>query len=165
MVYEIIRDPDVRKWYEENINPDVFEIWFNDFKKRNYNFDSNSGLFFKQFFPDSIIQKLNHTDINIIFPRPVDIHYHTDVGEALSVLAGSGKLYLKKENENEWKKYILEKGVSIFIEPYVYHTFTPKIPGFLDFLEIHLNCTGILDPKNEICIKDFYKINFDTNFE
>ncbi len=142
-----IEDKAIKKWYKENLDSTFLGIIVWKANRNGYVLDNKSGLLFRNVYSDEIIKRLNYTIIDIIFPRPIDLHYHKDVDEAFRVLNGEGVFCMHDSVENT-----LHKGKQLFVPKNVLHSFMPNKD---DFLEIRVACSGILDPAQEVCEKRF----------
>lgn len=162
-----IANKKVKDWYNKHIDSASFFSIVNNAKQRGYNLDPNSGLFFRFPYSEETINKIGRTIIDIIFPRPTDFHYHEDVDEALYVVSGEGAFCGKgafhiNQSKEEYSKLgeigiELSKGDEIYIPKKVVHTLGPHLD---DSLEIRLVCSGIFDPKKEVCISPFDEYAF-----
>lgn len=119
---------------------------------------------------------MDRTILDIVFARPVDLHYHEDVGEKLSVVSGNGALILGNEfgeskerfcpaliigNEFGESEEKFCSGSEVYIPVNKVHSFRPDKN---DFLEIRVDCTGILDPNKEVCVQRFYEVRPWVNY-
>ena len=120
-----------------------------EFEQGGYVLDPNSGLYFHPDFGD----KDGVTQGKIVFPRPVDLHYHKDVGEKITVLSEEGGFFGRGLINQNF--LIVYKGESINYYIDEGHSFAPMRHSCP--LEIELTCSGILDPKKEICLTPFNK--------
>lgn len=149
-----IKNETLRKWFNKNDE----RYWnfiriYREFIDKDYIFDPSSGFFFRQTFPKKTHQEaLGHTSLDIVFTRQSDLHYHEDVDEIFKVLSGHGKLYNK--GTHTYLDYPLKAGKTYIIDKDSIHAFAPKS---CDHLEIHLECSGVLDPAREIQVKRFDK--------
>ncbi|MBW3011236.1 cupin domain-containing protein [Candidatus Woesearchaeota archaeon] len=111
-----------------------------------YTWNKEAGLLLRQDFPDGILENLGQTVLDIIFPRPSDLHHHEDVDEAVLVLDGSGEFQV----ETASKKIIvtLEKGKSVYIPKGSCHAFRPDKGKHLEIMLITKG--GILDERCEV---------------
>ncbi len=148
-VLDKIEDERIRRWYRNTTNLDFLNELVNRAEQIGYKLDTKSGLLIREIYFDEII-KIHSTAMDIIFPRPVDLHHHEDVDETLLILDGSGKLYRKKEEV--FKESQLYFGQVATINRNVSHSFRPYKNGFL---EVRLLCSGILDPSKEVCEERF----------
>jgi quercetin dioxygenase-like cupin family protein len=144
----------IRKWYEQNLNPNFFNQLVEEYTTQGYVLDTKSGLLKKPLFDEETTRNLGSTTISIVYPKPSSLHYHQDVGKALSIIKGRGKYY-EEENEEE-KKIItissLKPGKSIWTPKSRVHAFRPDKGGFLEML---IAFDGIFDKKQEVSIQPF----------
>jgi mannose-6-phosphate isomerase-like protein (cupin superfamily) len=145
-----VRNRRVREWYKKNVNPKFLDVLVERAERDGYVLDPDSGLLIKRLYSDETIKRLGFTVVNIIFPRPVDLHYHEDVDEALLVVKGKGLLYIQREEDFEKRE--LYQGTNIFVPKGMAHSFRPDTGAFL---EIMVACSGIIDPKKEVCVEAF----------
>lgn len=156
-IINTLKDGPIKKWYENNITSFMFDFEVNRAIERGYNLDTKSGLLFRGVYSNQIIKQLGNTIIDILFLRPVDLHHHEDVHEALKVIDGKGDLYMCKGNSagglviGNWEE-TLYQGKEVYIPKNWSHSFRPNKE---DFLEIRVACSGILDPSKEVCEKRF----------
>ena len=166
-IIDSIETPAVKSWYQKYLAEaklgvcgfvEEDTLLLDYISKRTaldgYSFDTKSGLYIKQLFPKKILERLGHTDLNIIFPRPVDWHYHKDVGEALHVISGRGRMIMQIKGEAMPRDAYMKSGSTFFVRQGDIHSFRPD-KG--DYLEMSLTCTGILDPEQEVCVTRFDK--------
>jgi len=156
-----IETPHVRNWYQKYLSDsklyiDKSVLLLDYLSKRavidGYEFDAKSGLFIKEVFPEKIAKRVGRTIVNIIFPRPVDQHYHEDVGEAFYVISGNGAF--RKVGEGMFFSEPIQRGSTTFADVGEYHAFSPD-PG--DYLEMAIVCTGVMDFSKEKCVTRFDK--------
>jgi len=92
----------------------------------------------------------------LFFTRPTDLYYHLDVHKAVRVESGEGRLYLGEFDPNglNFKQYELGKRKyqvqAINIPKGTPHCFAIDDDSYL---EVRVNYSGILNPKNEKRIK------------
>lgn len=141
---------DVKEWYKKHMTIYLFNRIVNEAADRGYELDPKSGLLIKQVYPEDIIKNLGHTVVDIIFPRPTDLHFHKDVDEAIYIEYGSGSMYIQEKKS--FKIINLYRGSTVFIPRNRLHAFRPDKENAL---EVRLECSGILDPKKEICKERF----------
>jgi len=127
---------------------------FLHFKNKDYSLDFN-GFLIKNPYSIDVMRELKNTALNIVFTRPSDIHYHTDVGEAIYVESGKGELYKFNKKTQKFDINYLRKGLSDFIPIGIPHCFSIDEQEDNNYLEIRLDCTGRLQDKNEITLKRF----------
>ena len=147
-----IENERIRRWYEKNWDAVILNSLIEDYEKDGFSFDSESGLLFRG-FSDKTIRNIGRTIIDIVFPRPVDLHYHKDVDEAIYIVKGNGLIIksigpqhirYSEEEISEGKEFYIPRGAE--------HSFRPD-KGYA--LEIKLACSGILNPSEEICVSHF----------
>ncbi len=143
---ESLENGSVKNWYRRNADPAYLDHVLNEAEKDGYKLDTNSGLLFRQVYSGETIKLLGHSIIDIIFLRPVDVHCHRDIDEAFHVIDGFGSLYYFDGKKEELKP--LQKGDEIFVPKNAMHSFRPNMN---DGLEIRVACSGIFDPKEEVC--------------
>lgn len=142
----------VRDWFTDSKRAKQFIATCHEAFPKDYNIDPKSGLLLRS--PYKHVD-LPMTALDIIFTRNGDLHYHTDVGEAVQVESGEGALYLFNKETLKFEKHELKfYKTSEFIPVGIPHCFetNEKKP-----LEIRLNCTGNLKDENEITLKRFDK--------
>lgn len=152
-----MQDPQIKEWYRKNVDHTLLHNLVTEYNKKGYTLDKKSGLMFRQPFSADVIESLGHTVVDIVFPRPVDHHYHEDVGEALSVTEGSGALYTR----GMAKETPFRSGDSIFIPRGLAHSFRPDKNSFL---EIRLMCTGIMNSDKEVCLQRFNEFSLWVDY-
>ena len=139
----------VQEWYRKYMDSNYLNYTVSEAEKNGYILDPKSGLLIRGIF-NVIADQLPYTLLDIIFPRPVDLHHHEDVNEALRVLRGSGYIYQRSGNR------IIERGIypgcETFIPKGESHTFRPYKNAFL---EMRLACSGKLDSNKEVCEERF----------
>jgi len=146
-----IDNTDVRAWYQENISS-LFDVFLENAKEKGYVMDRKSGLFIKPGFSSEIQERLGHTSIYIIFPRPTDLHYHEDVDEAIHVIDGTGMFYTQFEKSE--REECIFSGREILVPQRRAHSFMPNLG---EFLEMRIECSGLHDPKKEKLVVPFYE--------
>jgi len=149
-IVDQLENEHIKKWYKENTSLGFLDRVVSENEYYGYVLDKKSGLLFRSPYSGEVVKNLGYTVIDIIFSIPVDLHYHTDVGEALVVKRGQGVLYTK--SGSLCKEEAFSVGKSVFVPKNMPHSFRPDIN---DYLEISLSCTGILHDENEVCIKRF----------
>lgn len=149
-VIDIIKNRTVRKWYKENVDPLVLNDIVNRGIEKGYTLNPKTGLLIKEVYSKKTIKKIGHSVIDIIFPRPIDMHHHEDVDGALKIVNGEGVLHVY----TNLSERPLNKGDEVYIAKGVSHALRPNKNGFL---EIRVTCSGILNPKKEICEMRFDK--------
>jgi len=149
-VIELMEDGPVKNWYKNNVNPSFLNQLVEKNESHGYKLDTKSGLLFKSPYSNEVIKRLGYTVVDIIFPRPVDLHHHEDVDEALRVVEGMGVLYTRSENGG--KEESLCAGREVYVPKNVSHSFRPDRNSSLT---VRLACSGILDSNKEICEKRF----------
>ncbi len=149
-IIERIKDGPIKKWYRNNVNLNFLNTLVTESEEDGYILDPNSGLLIRKVYSDEIMKNLGYTIVDIIFPRPVDLHHHEDVDEALRVVGGSGILYTRIGNSVEEKS--LSPKTEVYIPKRVSHSFRPY---YYDYLKIRLACSGILNPTKEVCEERF----------
>ena len=107
---------------------------------------------------------LESTILDIVFCRQSDIHYHTKIGELVTVLSGEGKFYFENpDNDTDTRSLGLSTTSGpVYVPPKVLHAFVPE-PG--TYLEIHLVTLGGRineDGDEEIQIVPFNEWNLKT---
>lgn len=156
-----IENKQVRNWYENNINPSVLNYTVDSSEEKGYKLDPRSGLLIRNVYTDKTIKNLGHTIVDIIFPRPVDLHHHEDIDEALYIIdgKGEGRIIIQTHHIQTYptkgikiEEITLCSGKELYIPKGFSHTFRPEKDNFL---EIRLACSGILDSKKEICERKF----------
>lgn len=152
VVLESIEDEQIKNWYKENTYPTFLGELVEENWERGYSLDLRSGLFFRRPYSEKIMKELGYTVADIIFPRPVNLHHHEDVGEALRVVRGKGVLYTRSETGGVEKSFCT--GKEAYVPRGMTHSFRPDKNSFL---EVRLACSGILDDKKEICEKRFFE--------
>lgn len=151
-IFEKIQNKRIKNWYEKNFDPALLSFLINDYQDKGFILDPESGLLFRS-FSDKTTEKIGRTVLEIVFPRPVDLHYHKDVDEALYITDGKGLLTKATGPSNiRYSNEEISKGDEIYIPKGVEHSFRPD-KG--DALEIKIACTGILNPSEEVCVKPF----------
>lgn len=142
----------VREWYRKNVNADWLYNVVHDAIKRGYEPDTKSGLLFRKVFDCKKTPKC--TILDGIFPRPVDLHHHKDVHEALVVLQGEGVSYVSYGGTPTKRDEVkLFPGKAIAFPKNMSHSFRPDKDKYL---EMRLVCSGTLNLKKEICEDRFY---------
>lgn len=136
----------IRRWYEKNWDLNELDKMVTQAEQNGFILNPKSGLLIKQLYTPEMIKNLGHTTIEIGFPRPVDLHYHNDVDEAMHVVNGKGIIYV------DGKYHLLCPGRSVYIPKNTAHSFAPSKNDILDLI---LTLSGIYDPQHEICIKRF----------
>ena len=116
-------------------------------------FDPTSGLFIRPFF-EKINEKLKQTIVQVVFPRPTDIHYHEDIDEYIMVLRGRGKM---GRDLNQSKYKWLNVGQEAFIPKGDHHYFCPDEETILELMIV---CSGILNPSKEKRVRPFQDIDW-----
>lgn len=104
ILQEMPRGP-IRTWYEEHDQGEQLERlkMGTSLTDSGHYFDNKTGFFFR---PHKVAQEdLGQTCLDIIFPRPTDIHYHKGVVEMVRVLSGSGKVYTFDSYKDHKPKY------------------------------------------------------------
>ncbi len=152
-----IANKSIREWYQRNLDPLFLRKLVEEAEKEGYSFDTNSGLLFRKVYSDSVIKRLGYTVLDIIFPRHTDLHYHKDVDEAIKVVKGEGFAYV--EDEDYVSIEVIHQGSEIYIPKKTLHLFSPFENNCL---EIRLACSGIFDPKQEVCVEKFEKLGMET---
>lgn len=144
----------VRKWFEENSESATLKRISDTARDKGYTYDPKAGLFFRQVYNDSTLKKLGYTVLDILFPRPADVHYHTDMGEAIRVVDGVGFYYEEGLNPPNNLLVLTPNLINMqhFIEKRREHSFSPAKN---DYLEIRLCCTGPYLDENEIQVIPF----------
>lgn len=149
-----IEDKKIKQWYLDNFYPIAnFNKLVLDAEKKGFKLNPKSGLLLR--FSDEEIEKLGYTKIDIIFPRPVDLHYHTDVDGTIYIMKGNVTFCIGEEGDTNsafGTIKTLKPGKKITIKKNTLHTFTPQQN---QGLEIRLECSGILDLKKEFCVESF----------
>lgn len=150
---DFLKSGPVKDWYRENTNPVIFDTRAYEAEVNGYELDPESGLLFRGFYTEKIQNDhLGQTVIGIIFPRPVDLHHHDGMGEAISIISGEGVFYKRTSPESRGRFYKISEGDSLFVPAGMDHSFRPDEN---DFLEVLLVCTGIYDNKKEKCVERF----------
>jgi hypothetical protein len=152
----------IKEWYIKNSQVERLYKFAKIVEPYGYTLDPKSGLLFAHPFSDDIIRTLGYTVLQIIFPRPTDLHYHPDVAEAISTLSGKGKLFKQTHPihtlfPKEFKYETLTQGKSSIIPVNTPHAF---VPSDGEYLEILLNCTANLDTQKEVTVRTFDKLPF-----
>lgn len=142
----------IREWFIGTKREKQFIATCHESFPKGYTVDPKSGLLLRNPYRTF---DMPMTALDIIFTRNSDLHYHTDVGEAIEVESGEGALYLfnketLKFEKHELKFYKTSKFVPVGI-PHCFETNEEKP------LEIRLKCAGILKDENEIMLKRFDK--------
>lgn len=145
-----IEDLAIKEWYYKNLGYTLFNAFLEKAKEKDYVMDKKSGLFVKPAFSPENQERLGHSSVYIIFPRPVDLHYHEDVDEAFHVIEGTGYFYSQLEKSE--REECIFPGREIYVPLGRYHSLMPNIG---EYLEIRIECSGILNPKKEICVCKF----------
>ena len=145
-----LKEEHVREWYLKHSHLGVLEDLADRVEEQGYALDTKSGLFVKPHFGEVITEELGYTIVDIIFPRPSNYHFHTDVGEAIRVLNGSGAIIVG--NDGDYTSSDFGKGWQTIVYSNQHHAFRPDRERFL---EIRVCCTGILDPKKEVTVTRF----------
>lgn len=148
-IIEILPEGPIKEWYLKHIGANNFEQLSDIAKQKGYSFNPHNGLFFRQILSEEINKGIGRTITDILFPRPVDFHYHTDVSEYLIILNGLGLAHISGKDDIH-----LKQGTTIEIPRGVHHTFRPNK---YFHLEMRLACTGILNTKKEFTITQFDK--------
>lgn len=156
-VVDKIENAHIREWFRKNVQTRVLENIVNQFTKQGYELDPQTGLMFRDLFPEKILQELGSTVVDIVFTRPTDVHYHEDVNEAVYVLSGKGIFYMKGGSPATRRLY---SGCWAYVPVNAEHGFKPTNR----FLEIRLNCSGILDPEKEVIKHRFDKFPYFDDF-
>ncbi len=151
-----ITNEKVKLWYLENQEISSF-LDIVAASIEGYSFDTKSGLFVKPVFK-KINGKLKQTLVQVVFPRPTDIHYHEDVDEAVKVIQGYANVLV--EDQKDIKTIIM--GDEINIPKGKHHYFCPDKNRFL---ELFIACSGILDPSKEKCVQHFYDVDWYSDSE
>ncbi len=134
----------IRTWYEENHNIGT-EINIRKYAEaKGYVFDRDLGLFLKPRFIEKNMLALNHTDINVLFPRPSDYHVHNTMSEVINVIGGSGAVGIG--DMDNFSLLELSKGDEILLESGIHHAFRPDRDTFL---EIEVACSELYTPDKE----------------
>jgi mannose-6-phosphate isomerase-like protein (cupin superfamily) len=156
----------VRDWYLTHVDHRTFHDWVTKYNKEGYTLNLENGLMVRK---PSDTTTMDRTILDIVFPRPVDLHYHTDVSERLSVVSGKGALIVGNQfgeseerlcpaliigNEFGESEEKFCSGSKVYIPVNEVHSFRPDKNNFL---EIRVECTGILDPTKEVCVQRFYE--------
>ena len=149
-VIDRIEPGPVQEWYRNNSDTNSLNRIVSDAEADGYILNPKSGILFRNLYSDEIIERLGYSIVEIIFPRPVDLHLHEDVGEAFNVVNGEGYFYRVKKLSRH--KLPVFPGKELYIPKGCVHTFTPVRNGFL---EMRLACSGKLDPEKEIQIERF----------
>jgi len=149
-VIDRIEPGPVQEWYRNNSDTNSLNRIVSDAEVDGYSLNPKSGLLFRKVYSDQTIERLGYTILDIVFPRPVDLHFHEDVDEALNVLNGEGYFWRVKKLSRA--KESVFPGNELYIPKRCVHTFTPVRNGFL---EMRLACSGKLDPEKEIQIERF----------
>jgi len=155
----------VKNWYRKHTDAARLDAIVSQAEGRGYKWDAKSGLLLRpvytdvelphfnqrdpdSFFPYSsfVSSGLGYTVIDVVFPRPVDFHYHIDVGEAFKIVKGAGEFVL-----GTFRTSILPDK-QIFVPKGRHHTFRPDKN---ESVEARIACTGLLDQKKEVCVKRF----------
>lgn len=150
---ERLEDGPVKEWYKNNIDVFILYTIVNQAEQNGYTLDPKSGLLIRNVYSDTIIKNLGYTIVDIIFPRPVDLHHHEDVDEALRIVDGEGVLH-RYEKGTEIRGALCP-GDERYIPKGMSHSFRPTRKN--GFLEIRLACSGILNPEKEVCEERFDK--------
>ncbi len=151
-IFNFIMNDRVQAWYKEHINEDFLYNLREKAEEQGFCFDPDSGLIIRKPYDKEIEQKLDRTIIDIIFPRPTDLHLHQDFGEAFYVEDGSGVLFEKKPGENLYTRTLLFPGKCFYVEKNTEHALRPNRD---DILDVRVTTTGIMDLKNEKTIQGF----------
>jgi len=138
---DLLEKGPVRDWYIEHWDSGRLDHTMELSVKERYVLDRSSGLFIRDY------KGVGHTVIDILTPRPVDLHYHEDVGEAIAITGGQGFLYAPAVIGDVKSIVPVQKGDGVFIPTGKSHTFSPK-KGML--LEVSVVCTRKLDPAREV---------------
>ncbi|MFH1630953.1 MAG: hypothetical protein ABIA21_01885 [Candidatus Aenigmatarchaeota archaeon] len=159
--FDQMKNNNIKSWYEKTYGSDKFnELVERYVRHKGYEFDAASGLFFRKSVGSEIDRR---TIMDIGLPRPVDWHYHTDVDEKIEVISGVGEMLMSPFGEENSGVHRLEKGTKIVVQKERPHGFRPD-KG--DVIEIHLECSGILDSAKEVCLIPFYEyLHWLTYFE
>ena len=136
MVLDKITDERAKKWFENNWNLFLLERSVNSCEKRGYELLPN-GLMIKPVFKNLEEER---TLLQAVVHRPVDVHHHPDVIEAIYFLSGKGSIIA------EGMQGTICEGDQVCIPEGHYHSFRPNV---LDSLEILVICSGILDLEKE----------------
>ncbi|UCD03690.1 MAG: hypothetical protein JSW73_04080 [Candidatus Woesearchaeota archaeon] len=155
-VVDTLTNKRIEEWYKENTKPGFLDQVVKDNKSNGYVLDKDSGLLIKQLHTPEELEELGYTERDIIFPRPTDYHFHPDVDETLTLLSGKGFSF-------EGELYDLSKSPPTLVcfGGLVKKTVIPKeikhmiIPKKGTTLELHLECSGILDPEKEELVRHF----------
>ena len=150
---DTITNDEIREWYNENTAPNFLDNVAVSIQGGGYSFDPKSGLFIKPLF-EKIVDKLNQTIVQVVFPRPTDIHYHEDIDESIMVLRGRGKM---GRDLNQSKYKWLNVGQEAFIPKGDHHYFCPDEETILELMIV---CSGILNPSKEKCVRPFQDIDW-----
>lgn len=152
-----MKDGTVKDWFDDNVEFDFLNKVVMAAEKRGFTLDTESGMLLRQVYDKYTRENLGYTIIDIITLRPVDVHRHKDVSEALYMVDGEGIILTEKKSTTlEFYEHAIFPGKNFFIPVNTAHTFRPD-KG--ESLEIRLACTGILNPKQEECIESFDKFH------
>jgi len=150
---DTITNERVKKWYENdrfvNLNSVQNEIG------PEYTFLTDEGIFIGQALSEDI------TKVKLVFPRPTDIHYHTDITENFKVISGIGSLFTFYSLNNKlvsWLPSKMERGKKLTVSKNVSHSLVPILGNHLEIL---LTCDGKLKEKNEITVKTFDEVEYE----
>ena len=120
-IVDRIENERVKGQYEENWDATILNSLIENYEKDGFSFDPKSGLLFRG-FSDETIEKIERTIIDIVFPRPVDLHYHKDVDEAIYIVKGNGlmtksigpqHIRYSEEGISEGKEFYIPRGLNI----------------------------------------------------
>ncbi len=153
--YHSLENEHVIRWYDEHSLIPTVNNMAKDLKSRGYVANPKSGLFTREMFSNSFLQKMGQTIIDVGFLRPSDVHFHEDVTEFVKVIGGRGYVF------SEYKGKVSTPDISSFNESELEipkgmrHAFSPSRNGWL---ELRVICDGILSSDKEHCVTPFYEL-------
>ena len=121
-VIDQIIDPIVRGWYEQHGLADFLDKLYEVSSKQGFILDPKHGWFFRRLGDDNLYNQIGYMVKELILPRPTYLHHHTDVDEAIYVIRGHCKVYLKGTTE---EFHELKAGKGLIIPMGVGHVIGP----------------------------------------
>jgi hypothetical protein len=117
---------------------------------------TGSGLFLRE-LPTDTRRGRGGTLIEVLFPRPSDLHVHDRMAEIIKVLSGQGEFYTLKDIHNPQTRHTvpIDPRTDRFeVSPGTQHGFVPAANG----LKILVDCSMKYTPAEERCIVPFYDL-------
>jgi mannose-6-phosphate isomerase-like protein (cupin superfamily) len=145
-----IENEKVRQWYEKNWDFNSFNQLVENYQEKGYTFNTKSGIIKKLMYDEQTTMDLGITVVSIAYPRPSSLHYHEDVGKAISITAGKGNYW--EDCEGATVSIPLKSGVSVWVPRKRVHAFKPNKGEVLEML---ITFDGIFDKKQEISLQPF----------